>query len=89
MAPIQMVEMRSFDAIPGETLFTAALPKDMLGLMRAKTRIGRSEDEILETREDNKEIVPKRGVVMFRLFLYHSGTCLALPACAVLGYVLT
>lgn len=84
-----MVETRSPDAVPGETLFTAALPKDMLGLTWAKIMIGRSEDEILETREDNEDIVSKRGVVMFRLFLYLSGTCLALPACAVLGYVLT
>lgn len=84
-----MVETRSSDAVPGETLFTAALPKGMLGLTRAETMIGRLEEDVLETREDNEEIVPERGVVMFRLFLYLSGTCLPLPTCAVLGYVLT
>lgn len=88
LAPIQMVETRFSDAAPGETLSTAALPKGMLELTRAETMIGRSEEDVLETTEDNEEIVPKRGVVI-RLFLYLFGTCLPLPTCAVLGYVLT
>lgn len=49
LAPIHLVETRSSDAVPGETLFTAALPKGMLGLTRAENMIGRSE-EVLETR---------------------------------------